>query len=141
MATKTELNTQTATASRMVSKYDLAVGILVMLAGILMYEFALGGYLFESGGMHTVTHYIGGAIAIIFGLIGLALYKRISLTELGVSALSIILGIVFILDAPPTGILYALLQPHAIAMEVTGGLTALIGLAGIAASVIVRRIQ
>jgi hypothetical protein len=49
---------------------------------------------------------------------------------------SIILGFVFVLDAP-TGVLYALLQPHAIAMEVTGGLTALAGLAGIATSLIV----
>jgi hypothetical protein len=141
MATRTELDMQTKTESRMVSKYDFAVGLLVLIAGIIMYEFAPGGYLFESGALHTVTHYVGGAIAMIFGLIGLALHKRISLTGLGVSVLSVILGIVFILDAPPAGILYALLQPHAIAMEITGGLTALIGLAGIAASLIVKRIQ
>jgi len=106
-----------------------------------MYEFAPGGYLFEPGKMYTITHYVGGGVAILFGLIGLVLYKRISLTGLGVSVLSVILGLVFILDAPPTGILYTLLQPHGIAMEVTGGLTALAGLAGMGASMIIKRIQ
>jgi hypothetical protein len=89
--------------------------------------------------MHIISYYVGGVIAVVSGTIGLGLYKRINLTGLGVSVLSVILGFVFVLDAP-TGVLYALLQPHAIAMEMTGGLTALAGLAGIAASLIVKRI-
>jgi hypothetical protein len=139
MATKTELDTQTKTESRPISRPDLAIGLLVLIGGILMYEFTPHGYLFEPGMMHIISYYVGGVIAVVSGTIGLGLYKRINLTGLGVSVLSVILGFVFVLDAP-TGVLYALLQPHAIAMEMTGGLTALAGLAGIAASLIVKRI-
>jgi len=50
---------------------------------------------------------------------------------LGVSVLAIILGLLFIIDAPGLP-LYASLQPHAVAMQSAGALTALVGLVGIA---------
>jgi hypothetical protein len=121
----------------MVSRNDLVIGVLVLIAGIIIYEFAPGGFLFQGGAAHATTHYIGATIAIIFGLIGLAMYKRLSMVGLGVSILSIILGIVFAFDAPGMA-LYPSLQPHALAMQATGGLTALVGLLGLAASFAVK---
>jgi hypothetical protein len=124
----------------MVSKSDLTVGILVLIAGIIDYEFAPGGILYQPMPAHTMTHYVGATIGVAFGLIGLALYKKINKVTLGVSVLSILLGIVFALDAPPSGILFRMLQPHALAMETVGGLTALVGIiAIIAASTMTRR--
>jgi uncharacterized membrane protein len=84
-----------------------------------------------------MTHYVGAAIAIIFGLIGVAMYKKLSMAGLGISVLSIILGLVFVLDAPGMA-LYAALTPHALAMQAVCGLTALVGLVGIAASAVMK---
>lgn len=122
----------------MVSKNDLLVGLLVLIAGVIIYEFAPGGVLFQTGPAHTTTHYIGGGLAIVFGLIGVALYKKLSMVGLAVSVLSVILGVVFVLDAAPTGVLYPALTPHGLAMQAVGGLTALVGLVGIAASAVMK---
>ncbi len=84
----------------MVSRNDFAIGILVLIAGIVIYSFAPGGAMYMPMPGHTTTHYVGGALAIVFGLIGLALYKKTNMITAAVSVLSIILGIVFILDAP-----------------------------------------
>lgn len=123
----------------MVSRNDLLVGILVLIAGIVIYEFSPasaspgGGGLFMAGSMHPVSHYIGSALAIIFGLIGLALYKKVSKATVGISALSIILGIIFLLDAPGMA-LFPSLQPHGLAMASLGGITIVVGLIGVLAS-------
>ncbi len=125
----------------MVSKNDLIIGILVLIAGIIIYEFAPGGALFASpagpGGVaaHSNTHYVGGVLAIIFGLIGLALYKKTNMVTAAVSVLSIILGIVFVLDAP-AGALYSVLVPHGSAMRTVGGLEAVVGLVGMVGSAV-----
>jgi hypothetical protein len=127
----------------MVSKYDVTVGILVLIAGIIIYEFAPaaaapgGGHLFMPGATHPTSHYIGASLAIIFGLIGLAFYKKVNKVTVGISALSIILGIVFLLDAPGMA-LYPDLTPHGAAMAGIGELTLLIGLVGIVGSAVVK---
>ena len=89
----------------MISKNDFLVGILVSVAGILIWEFtpasaAPGGGLFMAGSMHATSHYIGAAAAIIFGLVGLALYKKVNMVTVAVSVLSILIGIVFFLMPP-----------------------------------------
>ncbi len=128
----------------MVSKNDLAIGILVLIAGILIYEFTPAsaapgaGGIFMGGSAHATSHYIGSALAIIFGLVGLALYKKVNMLTLGVSVLSLILGIVFLLDAPGMT-LYPILKPHGAAMAGVGGLTMLIGLVGIVGSAAVKK--
>jgi len=116
---------------KMVSKNDLLVGVLVLIGGLVIYSFAPGGALFQGGAAHPTTHYIGGILAIIFGVVGLALYKKTNKLTLVVSVLSVILGLLFMLDAPGMA-LYAALQPHGQAMQTFGGLTALVGLIGIA---------
>ena len=123
----------------MISKNDLLVGILVLVAGILIWEFTPAsaapgaGGLFMAGSMHATSHYIGAAAAIIFGLVGLALYKKVNMVTVAVSVLSILIGIVFLLDAPGMA-LYPMLTPHAMAIAGVGGLTLLVGLVGIAGS-------
>lgn len=123
----------------MVSKNDLAIGILVLIAGIVIYEFTPAaaspgaGGLFMGGAAHATSHYIGSTLAILFGLVGLALYKKVNKITLAVSALSVVLGIVFLLDAPNMA-LYKLWTPHGTAMATTSGLTLLVGLVGIAGS-------
>lgn len=121
----------------MVSKTDLVIGVLVLIAGIIIYEFAPGGFLFMGGTAHAMTHYVGSALALLFGLIGLAMYKKLSMVGLTVSVLSIVLGVVFLLDAPSM-VLYTVLKPHGMAMQATGGLTVLVGLLGIVASVVMK---
>jgi len=123
----------------MVSKNDLATGILVLIAGITIYEFSPGGALFQPMPAHTMTHYYGAAIAIIFGLIGLALYKKTNKVTVAVSVLSMILGLVFLLDAPPSMPLAIILTPHGAAMQAVGGLTALVGIIGIVGSAALKK--
>jgi hypothetical protein len=82
---------------------------------------------------HANTHYIGGAFATFFGLSGLAVYKKVSKVTVGISVLSVILGIVFALLAPG-GPLFPIMQPHGLVMESIGGATALLGLVGIVGS-------
>jgi hypothetical protein len=120
----------------MVSKNDLAIGVLVLIAGVVIYEFAPGGALYQGMPAHTTTHYVGGALAVVFGLVGLALYKKTTKVTWAVSVLSIVLGLFFILDAPPSGVLFMALPAadHGLHMQATGGLTALVGLVGIAGS-------
>jgi hypothetical protein len=127
----------------MVSKNDLLVGVLVLIGGLIIYSFAPGGALFAAPSPgpppdptpHSNTHYIGGALAIIFGLVGFALMKKTSKLTWAVAVLSIILGLVFILDAPGQA-LYAAWQPHGTAMQTTGALTALVGLVGVIGAVV-----
>lgn len=125
----------------MVSRNDFAIGILVLIAGIVIYSFAPGGAMYMPMPGHTTTHYVGGALAIVFGLIGLALYKKTNMITAAVSVLSIILGIVFILDAPPSGPLFMALpkMDHGMHMQITGGLIALVGIVGIAGSALKKK--
>jgi hypothetical protein len=120
----------------MVSKNDLVIGVLVLIAGIVIYSFAPSGAMYMPMPAHTMTHYEGGAIAILFGVIGLAMYKKTNKITAPVSVLSIILGIVFILDAPASGVLFMALPAadHGMHMQAIGGLEALVGLVGIAGS-------
>lgn len=122
----------------MASRYDLGIGVLVLIAGIIIYSFAPGGPLFVTGTEHATSHYLGGFIAIIMGLVGLALYKNLGRVEVGVSVLSIILGLIFILEAPRM-VLYSVWAPHPVAMQATGALIVLVGLIGIAAAFLVRK--
>lgn len=130
----------------MVSKNDLIVGILVLIAGVVIYGFAPAaaapgaGFLFQGGPAHPTSHYVGGALAVVFGLVGLALYKKVSKLTLAVAVLSLIFGIVFILDAPGNP-LYAAWAPHGQAMATTGGLTILFGLVGLGGAVALKAKQ
>jgi hypothetical protein len=127
----------------MVSKNDLGVGILVLIAGLFMYEFTPAsaapgaGGLFMGGAAHATSHYIGAALAIIFGLVGLALYKKVNKVTLPVSVLSIILGIIFLVDAPGMP-LFPVLQPHGAAMAGISEITLLVGIIGIIGAVAVK---
>jgi hypothetical protein len=124
---------------KMVSRTDLAIGVLVFIVGLIILSFAPGFPLFMPGSEHFTTHYIGGSLAILVGIIGLALYRRIGRVEVGVSILSIILELVFIVDMP-RGLLYSDLQPHGLAMEALGTLTVIVGLVGIGAAFISKKI-
>jgi len=121
----------------MVSKNDLTIGVLVLIAGIIYFGFSPGGFLFQGGAAHAMTHYIAATLAIIFGVVGLAMYKKLSMAGVGVSVLSIILGLVMALDAPGMA-LYSMLVPHGMAMQSVAGLTALVGLIGIAAAFVMK---
>ena len=126
----------------MVSRNDLAIGVLVLLAGIIIYLFSPAGPFYVpvmQGDMmsvqaHANTHYIGGVFAIFFGLSGLAVYKKVSKVTVGISVFSVVLGIVFALLAPG-GPLFPIMQPHGLMMESVGEATVLLGLVGIVGSV------
>ncbi len=122
----------------MVSKNDLLVGVLVLIGGLIIYSFAPSGALFQPPPAHATTHYVGGVLAIIFGLVGLALMKKTSKLTMVVAVLSILLGLVFIIDAPGMP-LYGAWTPHAQAMQTTGGLTALVGLIGVVGAVALKK--
>ena len=51
--------------------------------------------------------------------------------------LSIILGIIFLLDAPGM-VLYPSLQPHGLAMASVGGITIVVGIIGVIASAAIK---
>jgi hypothetical protein len=122
----------------MASKSDLLVGALVLITGLVMYEFTPmnaapgGGVLLASAGMET-GHYFGFALAILFGIIGLALYKKVNKVTIAVSVLSILLGLLFlaIMDNWP---LHTVLTPHPVAMASIAELTMLVGIIGIVGS-------
>ena len=102
----------------MTSKIDVAIGLLVLLAGLLIYPGPIG------------TIYLGGLSGIIFGAIGLALHRRMSRIGLGVSILAIILGIVAVLVGPGPHIVPMLQEPE-FAMEIVGLLAMATGIVGI----------
>ena len=122
----------------MVSKSDLLIGILVAITGIVMHEFTPtnaggGGFLLARFGMEP-GHYIGATLGILFGIVGLALYRRVNKVTIAVSVLSILLGVLFlaIMDNWP---LHTVLTPHAVAMASIAELTMLVGIIGIVGSV------
>src|SRR5208283_2825585 len=116
------------------SKNDLLVGVLVLIAGIIYYEFTPAaaspgaGGMFMAGPAHATSHYIATAVAVIFGLVGLAMYKKINKVTFAVSALLVIL-----LDAPAWP-LFSVLNPHPKAMASVAELTMLVGVVGIVGS-------
>jgi len=122
-----------ARSMRAVSWEEFIVGILVLITGLVIYSFAPGGLLFVPPPDHINTHFVGAALAIIFGLLGWALYRRMSWVGIGMWTLTIISGIVFLLDAP-TYPLYEFLQPHDVAMRSVGGLITLWGVIGMISS-------
>ena len=121
-------------------RYDfgmgLLVGVLVFFAGIILYMFVPGSPWFIGGNDHVISHYLGTSLLVVFGLIGLAFYRRVGTVGIGVSVLSIITGIIYILEIP--GLLFNYMQPHATAMTVVAGLQILWGLIGIGGAVLLR---
>ncbi len=120
---------------KMVSKNDVLVGVLVLVAGIYLWQIAPGGAFFANPGTagvpaHNNTHYVGGVLAIVFGAVAFGLMKKTSKITWAVGALSIILGIVVLLNAAGNP-LYAALQPHGQSMLYSGYLEVLVGLVGI----------
>ena len=122
-------------------KYDLGtgllVGVLALFTGIILYLFVPGNPWFIGGDAHVIGHYVGTSLLIVFGLIGLAFYRRIGRVGVGVSILDIIMGIVYILEIP--GLLFDYMQPHATAMAAVAGLQILWGLIGIGGAILLRR--
>jgi hypothetical protein len=125
----------------MVSKSDLLIGVLVLLTGCVMHEFTPtnaggGGILLARFGMEP-GHYIGSALAILFGIIGLALYRKVNKVTIAVSVLSILLGLLFlaIMNNWP---LHTVFTPHAVAMASIADLTLLVGIIGTVGSVAIR---
>ena len=117
----------------MVSKIDLLIGVLVLLTSQVMHEFTPtsaggGGILAARFGMET-GHYVGGALGILFGIVGLALYKKVNKVTIAVSVLSILLGLVFVMDAPNAPLRMS------IAMATIAELTLLVSIIGIVGSV------
>jgi hypothetical protein len=130
------------------SKNDLLVGVLVLIAGIIYYLFTYysfnvnssapgAGRLLMTPAAHTTGHYIASVVAIIFGVVGLVMYKKINKVTFAVSALSVILGLVILLDAP-TWPLYSVLNPHPQAMASVAGLIMLVGVVGIVGSAVLK---
>src|SRR5208282_2731354 len=121
------------------SKNDLLVGVLVLIAGIIYYSFTPkaaapgAGAMFMAPPAHTTSHYIATVVAILFGAVGLVLYKKINKVTFAVSVLSVVLGLVILLDAP-TWPLYSVLTPHGGAMASVAGLLMLAGVVGIVGS-------
>lgn len=109
----------------MASKTDIAIGLLVLIAGLLIYPGPIG------------TIYLGGVSGVVFGGIGLALRRRMSKTGLGVSILAIILGIAAVLVAPGPHLSPMLEEPQ-FAMEVVGLLTMATGVFGIVTGAIAK---
>jgi hypothetical protein len=104
---------------------ELVPGILSLIAGLVMFGFTPGMPLYQLVVSHAMSHYIGGIAAITLGIIGLALYRRTDVIEAGVSILTIILGGIFVLDAPGM-FLYPYLEaviPHSVGMEIIGAIT------------------
>jgi len=84
----------------MVSKSDLLIGILVFITSQVMLQFTPtssggGGLLLAEFGMEA-GHYAGSALGVFSGIVGLALYKRVNKVTVSVSALSILLGFMFL---------------------------------------------
>lgn len=111
---------------------DLVVGLLVLITGVLVYSFSPGQPLFVKPPGHVTTHWIGGGLGVVVGIVGLAVRKKTSTVGLVVSILAVVLALVFILDAPGYPV-SSMLQPHGLAMEGIGGLTAVVGIVGILA--------
>ena len=78
-------------------------------------------------------HYVGSVLAVLFGIVGLALYKKVNKVTFAVSVLSIMLGVLFlvIMDNWP---LHTVLTPHPVAMASIAELTMLVGVIGIVGS-------
>jgi len=120
----------------MVSKTDLLIGILVAITGIVMHEFAPtsvggGGFLLARFGMQA-GHYTGAALGVLFGIVGLALYKKVNKITLGVSVLSILLGCLFL------ALLRMSMEVMESGMVAVAGVTVLVGIMGIIGSVVLK---
>jgi len=128
---------------KMLSKYDLLVGVLVLIAGIIYgvftyYSFTPGaGRLLMTPAAHASGHYIISVVAIIFGVVGLVMYKKINKVTFAVSILSVVLGLVILLDTP-TWPLYSVLNPHPQAMASVAALLMLVGVVAIVGSAVLK---
>jgi len=126
-----------------ISQNDLLVGVLILIAGIIYYEFTPAaaapgaGKMFMAPPAHTTSHYIATVVAVLFGLVGLVLYKKVNKVTFAASAFSVVLGLVILLDAPSWP-LYSVITPHPMAMANVAGLIMLIGLASIVGSVLLK---
>lgn len=109
----------------MASKIEITIGLLVVLAGLLIYPGPIG------------TIYLGGVSAVVFGVVGLALRRRMSRMGLGVSVLAIILGIVAVLVAPGPH-LGPTIEERRFAMETLGVLTMATGVFGVVTGAIAK---
>jgi len=117
----------------MVSKSDLLIGILVSINGIIMHEFAPtmvggGGFLLARFGMQA-GHYTGATLGILFGIVGLALYRKVNKVTIVVSVLSIILGCLFL------AIINMGMEIMMMGMVTIAGITLLVGIIGIIGSI------
>jgi hypothetical protein len=89
-----------------------------------------GGILSAMFGMET-GHYVGSALAILSGIIGLALYRKINKVTIAVSLLSVLLGLMFL----------AIINMMTMMgmMAVIAELTLLVGIIGIVGSALLKK--
>ncbi len=110
---------------------------LIVVSGILMFEFAPGGILWQkpSPGFspHNITHLIAGTLAAVLGVAVLVMRKKLGANSAAIGGASLVLGLAFALDAGIGPLYKPLLQiiPHATGMQAVGVLTVLVGLVGI----------
>jgi hypothetical protein len=117
-----------------VSKSDLLVGVLVFVTGQVMFEFTPAesggpGLLSAMFGMDT-GHYVGSALAVVSGAVGLLLYRKVNKVTIAVSVLSILLGVAFLVIMNMMTIMGT--------MEIIAELTLLVGIIGILGSVLLK---
>ncbi len=102
-----------------------------------MFEFAPGGILWQKGGPglspHSITHLIAGPLAAIFGAAVLVMRKKLGSNSAAIGGASLVLGLVFALDAGVGPLFKPLAQiiPHGTGMQAMGGLTIVVGLVGL----------
>jgi len=118
-------------------KTGTILSALIVVAGILMFEFAPGGFLWQkpSPGLsaHNITHLIGGIFAAVIGIAVIATRKSLGHNAAAIGVASLVLGLIFALDAEIGPLYKPLLQvvPHATGMQGVGLLTILVGLVGL----------
>jgi hypothetical protein len=117
-----------------VSKSDLLVAVLVLITSQVMLEFAPAnaggvGILLAMFGMET-GHYVGLALGVFSGIVGLALYRKVNRVTIAVSVLSILLGLMFL----------AIMIYHwpMDTMAIIADLTLLVGIIGIVGSALLK---
>ena len=101
-----------------------------------MHEFAPtnvggGGFLLARFGMQA-GHYTGATLGILFGIVGLAQYRKVNKVTIAVSVLSILLGCLFLAIM---GMGMAIMQMGMVSIS---GVTLLVGIIGIVGSAVIK---
>jgi len=125
----------------MMAKPGMVLPALIVLAGVVIFEFAPGGFLFQPvkmapGAMlspHGWSHVVGGVLAMVIGAAVLAMRKKLGGPSAAIGAVTLIIGLVFALDAKGLPLYDPLVKaiPHGTGMQALGALTIVVGLIGL----------